>query len=171
MQKTVRSLAVFLVLSLFSVPAFSQLNLGRLWDAITDQTGGAVVGATVTIIDVARGASRPLTVDSAGEYSAPSLIPGTYTIRAEAKGFNTVERQNLEVGVGQKLRVDLSLQPGEQTEQQSSRAAEQQSSSDQSPCLPVWHKWLNFPYGLGGRSTVKNRVWAAVAARANREGN
>jgi hypothetical protein len=116
MQKIVRTLGVCLALFFLSLPAFSQLNLGRVWGAVTDQTGGAVAGATVTIIDVARGASRPLTVDSSGEYNAPSLTPGTYTVRVEAKGFKTVERQNVEVGVGEEIRVDLSLQPGEQNQ-------------------------------------------------------
>ena len=49
-------------------------------------------------------------------FNAPSLTPGAYTVRAEAKGFQTTERQNVVVGVGQELRIDLTLQPGEQTQ-------------------------------------------------------
>jgi Carboxypeptidase regulatory-like domain len=51
------------------------------------KSGGAIAGATVTVTDVDRGVSRALIADSAGEYSAPSLLPGTYMIRVEAKGF------------------------------------------------------------------------------------
>ena len=46
---------------------------------------------------------------------ATNLIPGTYTVRAEAKGFQTLEHTNVLVEVGQNVRVDLVLQPGEQT--------------------------------------------------------
>ena len=42
--------------------------------------------------------------------------PGTYTIRAEAKGFRTVEHSGVLVEVGQNIRVDLVVQPGEQTQ-------------------------------------------------------
>ena len=75
-----------------------------------------VVGAKVTVIDVERGVSRPLVTDSAGQYTAPSLTPGQYTVRAEATGFKTVEQAGVTVGVGQALRVDLQLQPGEQSQ-------------------------------------------------------
>lgn len=101
---------------LFSLPGFAQLNLGHIFGGITDQSGGAIVGATVSVIDVERGVTRPLVTDGAGQYSAPSLIPGTYTVRVEAKGFKTIERTDIVLGVGQEVRVDLTLQPGEQTQ-------------------------------------------------------
>ncbi len=61
---------------------------------VTDASGGAVSGATVTVLDGARGISRTLTTDDAGEYNAPNLTPGNYTVRAEAKGFKRLERQS-----------------------------------------------------------------------------
>jgi hypothetical protein len=97
-------------------PLFSQGSYGRVLGTVTDQTGGVIAGATVTVLDVDRGISRTLTSDDAGEYNAPNLQPGKYTVRAEAKGFKTVERQNIILEVGKEPRVDLSLQPGEQTQ-------------------------------------------------------
>ena len=47
---------------------------------------------------------------------ATNLTPGTYTVRAEAKGFRTVEHSGVLVEVGQNIRVDLVVQPGEQTQ-------------------------------------------------------
>jgi len=116
MMKGIRLLAMALALFLGCLPMCSQVNTGRISGAITDQSGGAIGGATVTVIDVARGESRPLTADAAGQYAAPNLTPGIYTVRAEFKGFKTVERQNVEVGVGGDIRVDITLQPGEQTQ-------------------------------------------------------
>ena len=108
--------ALSLVVLLACSPAFSQGTAGRILGAITDQTGGAMSGATVTIIDTQRNTTRTLTADDSGEYNAPNLLPSTYTIRAEAKGFKTGERTNVLLEINQDLRVDLTLQPGEQTE-------------------------------------------------------
>jgi hypothetical protein len=47
---------------------------------------------------------------------APNLIPGAYKVRAEFKGFKITERQNIILEVGQQIRVDLTLQPGEQAQ-------------------------------------------------------
>ncbi|MBZ5660240.1 MAG: TonB-dependent receptor [Acidobacteriia bacterium] len=102
-------MAVFLV----CIPVFSQGNEGRITGTIMDQSGGAISGATVTVIDTQRNLTRTLTADDAGIYNAPNLLPGTYTIRAEAKGFKKVEQQNVLLQVGKEIRVDLSLQPGE----------------------------------------------------------
>src|SRR5579863_3844250 len=101
---------------LFSVVLFSQSNFGRILGIVTDQTGGVVAGATVTVLDTQRGVARTLTTDDAGEYNAPTLIPGTYTIRVEAKGFKTLERPNVVLQVGQEIRVDVTVQPGDQSQ-------------------------------------------------------
>lgn len=105
-----------LALLLISIPAFSQLNLGHISGTLTDSSGSLVPNATVIVTDVDRGVSRNLTTDSAGQYSAPSLLPGTYKVRAEASGFSAAERQGIALGVGQEIRIDLSLAPGQQTQ-------------------------------------------------------
>jgi hypothetical protein len=108
--------AILILLLLFTSPLLAQLNYGRIFGGVTDATGGAIVNATVTVIDVQRGVSRPLATDSSGQYSAPSLVPGTYTVRVEANGFKRLDHQDVVVGVGQDVRVDLTLEPGEQTQ-------------------------------------------------------
>jgi hypothetical protein len=115
-KKAIPVLAAGLLLILAAVPLFSQGSAGRILGSISDQSGAAIPGATLTIEDVQRGTSRTLTTDTAGAYNAPNLLPGTYKVRAEFKGFRTVERQNIALEVGQDIRVDLSLQPGEQTQ-------------------------------------------------------
>ena len=110
--KAIQLLGGALVILLLSVPAFSQGNAGRILGTVTDQSGGVVAGATVTVIDTERGVNRTLTTDDAGEYNAPNLTPGMYTVRAEAKGFKKLERQNVALEVGKEIRVDLTVQPG-----------------------------------------------------------
>ena len=101
---------------LLSLPAFSQGSTGRILGTVTDTSGGVVAGATVSVVDTERGVTRTLTTDEAGAYNAPNLTPGTYTVRAEAKGFKKLERQNVVVEVGHEYRVDLTVQPGEQSQ-------------------------------------------------------
>ena len=114
--KAILGLSAFVGLLLFHLPAFPQANSGQIVGAISDQSGAVIAGAAVSIIDVDRGAARTLMTDSAGEYVAPNLIPGTYTVHAEAKGFNTVERKDVLVEVGKDVRVDLTLKPGSETQ-------------------------------------------------------
>src|SRR5207302_4556954 len=109
-------LGMTLAVLLGSIPVFCQGTAGRILGAVSDQTGGAMAGATVTIIDTQRNTTRTLTTDDSGEYSAPNLLPSTYTVRAEAKGFKTAERSSILLEINKDLRVDLTLQPGEQTE-------------------------------------------------------
>jgi hypothetical protein len=111
-----RVLAAGVAVLLACLPAFSQGSAGRILGSVTDQSGGVLAGATVIVLDVQRGIPRTLTTDQSGEYVAPSLLPGKYTVRAEFKGFKTVERQNIALEVNQDIRVDLGLEPGEQTQ-------------------------------------------------------
>ena len=115
-QGVARAAIVFLAILTASLPLFSQGNTGRILGSVTDQSGGAMSGATVTVTDIQRGTTRTLTTDESGQYNAPNLTPGSYTLRAEAKGFKVTERQNLLLEVGQEVRVDLILQAGEQTQ-------------------------------------------------------
>ena len=102
-----------LVSLLVCLPLFSQTNAGRILGSVSDQTGASLSGATVVITDVQRGITRTVTTDESGAYVAPDLFPGIYTIRAESRGFKTLERQNVELQVAQDIRIDLTLQPGE----------------------------------------------------------
>ena len=116
LKMVMRLLSVGLGLSLLCAPILAQESTGRILGSITDQSGGAVAGATVTVTDTQRGTTRSLTTNDAGEYNAPDLTPGTYAVKAEYRGFKATERQNIGIEVGNEYRVDLTLQPGEQTQ-------------------------------------------------------
>jgi hypothetical protein len=96
--------------------SYAQGNTGRILGVVTDQSGGNVANATVTVTDVARGVSQTLQTDSDGAYVAINLSPGTYTVRAEYKGFKAFERKNILLEVGKDVRIDAVLQPGTATE-------------------------------------------------------
>jgi hypothetical protein len=114
--RLLHALTLGLLLMFVSVPLFAQGNRGRILGNVTDVTGGNVAGATVTITDIARGIPHVLTTDTDGLYFAPDLLPGTYTVKVEAKGFKVFQRKNVLLEVGKDVRVDVVLQPGSQTE-------------------------------------------------------
>ena len=101
---------------LLGFPLFSQINTGRILGTVTDQTGGVIAGAMVTVTNPQTGVARNLVADDAGEYNAPNLTPGTYTVKVTANGFQTFERQNIALGVGQDARIDAQLTPGQVTQ-------------------------------------------------------
>jgi Carboxypeptidase regulatory-like domain/TonB dependent receptor len=98
------------------IVAYPQGNTGRILGVVTDESGGNVANAGVTITDVARGVSQTLMTDSDGAYVAINLLPGTYSVRVEFKGFKTFERKNILLEVGKDVRVDAVLRPGSTTE-------------------------------------------------------
>jgi hypothetical protein len=100
---------------LLCVPAHSQ-TLGRISGIVTDVSGGAIAGATVTVTDVGRGIPRTLTTDNTGTFSAPNLIQGTYAVRVVYAGFQAFDRQDIQIGVGADVHVDIKLQPVAQTQ-------------------------------------------------------
>jgi hypothetical protein len=99
-----------------AVPALPQGSTGRILGSVADETGGNVIGATVTIIDVVRGVPKGLVTDTEGAYVGLDLLPGTYTVRVEYKGFKVFERKNILVEVGKDVRVDVVLQTGSASE-------------------------------------------------------
>ena len=77
-------LAACLVM-LFAGFAFAQTS--TLSGSVTDPQGNAIAGATITATNAATGAVRTTVSSKDGSYQLPQLAPGTYKVRAEAKGF------------------------------------------------------------------------------------
>src|SRR6516162_1950201 len=114
--KSVYLLALALSVLLFSVSLLAQANFGRILGTVTDQTGAVLAGSVKNATDTERGIARSLVTDAAGEYNAPTLLPSTYTVRVQAPGFKTLDRPNIVLEVGKEIRVDLTPQPGEQSQ-------------------------------------------------------
>src|SRR6267378_1892545 len=99
-----------------AAPVFSQSTTGRILGEVRDQSGAALAGASVTVTDVQRATKRTVAADESGAYVVSNLTPSVYTVRAEAKGFKTVERPNVTVEVATDVTVDVALPPGNVTE-------------------------------------------------------
>ena len=98
LTRVIRVPEVFTVLLRPSTSLFSHTLTGRILGTVTDRTGAAVSGATVTIVDVQRGRPEPERPMMWCSNVAPSLSPSSYKVRVEAKGFKTVERVDIPGG-------------------------------------------------------------------------
>ena len=84
---------------------------------VTDPTGAAVVNATITLTNNETGVQRTLPTNSDGQYVAPDLHIGHYTVRASASGFKAAEEKGITLNVGDRTRIDFKLQVGSAQEQ------------------------------------------------------
>src|SRR3984957_11003534 len=108
-----RALLLAVGILLVSFPTFSQSVSGRILGEVHDPSDASIVGATIEITDVQRGVSRTTVTDGAGEYVAPNLDPGVYTITVTNPGFKRFERTKVQVEVASDVRIDVVLQPGD----------------------------------------------------------
>src|ERR1700759_2014019 len=105
-------LAVLLCL-IATTPAFSQATAdGAVVGVVTDASGAAIPGATVTASNKASNTERSTTTNSAGEYRFDLLPPGSYVIRAVASGFSSTATSPLSLQVGSTITANMPLQPG-----------------------------------------------------------
>ncbi|MDW5264640.1 MULTISPECIES: TonB-dependent receptor [Acidobacteriaceae] len=105
-------LALALLLMFPGLSAFAQYENGSLVGTIHDASGAEVAGAVVTITNTATAATSTVTTNGSGDYDAPSLRVGIYTISAKASGFADAIAKNITVSVGVRGRIDLTLQVG-----------------------------------------------------------
>ena len=90
-----------------------QLTTGRITGTVTDQTGAAVPGATVTLKNTDTGISRTTLSQESGKYEASSLPAGNYEVSASLSGFQTFVHKGIGLAVGQNAVVDFTLQVGQ----------------------------------------------------------
>ena len=110
-------LLVFLAVGLSNARLFGQVGAtGTILGTITDSSGAVLPNVKVTITNTATNVKFNTDTGSTGDYTAPSLNPGTYTVSATANGFQTSVTQSFTLAVDQKVRIDMSLKPGAVTE-------------------------------------------------------
>jgi hypothetical protein len=110
-----RMIVVFALLGSVSI-ASAQDFRGGITGRVTDASGGRMPGVTVTATNVATNVASSTTTNGEGDYAIAFLNPGSYTLSAELSGFKKAVRQNLQVSVGEKLGVDLTLAVGAMAE-------------------------------------------------------
>ena len=108
--------ALLIVSGGLAVAIHAQAVGAALSGLITDERGGAVPGATVSIKNVATGVIRDTSSNTDGFYSAPNLLPGMYEVRVKAQGFQTLVQKEISLTVGAQQALNVSLKVGQLTQ-------------------------------------------------------
>jgi len=109
-----RFLILCLVVLAFATVASAQE--AAIVGTITDPSGAAVPGVQISITNTETGLVRHLTSNDAGQYAVPDAHIGHYTVKVEAPGFKVSERTDLLLQVGDRTRVDFTLEIGATTD-------------------------------------------------------
>ncbi len=111
-----QSLVALLVSLLMTSAAWAQVNRGTITGIVSDQSGGVVPGVDVSVTNTETGIATHVITTSAGVYTVPLLLPSTYRLTAEKEDFKKFEQDGIVVGVGDTVRVDVSMVIGAKTE-------------------------------------------------------
>lgn len=105
-----------LAIGLASVAALGQAATGQITGTIEDAAGAVVPAASVTVTNIATGATREAATGDAGDFAFLSLPPGRYRVEVSARGFKRTVVEELDVNVTQTSTVNLKLEPSIQEE-------------------------------------------------------
>jgi carboxypeptidase family protein len=100
-------LALAVLLLATSIPAVAQLQTGDLFGTVAGNKGEALPGVNVTLSGV--GAPQVQVTDKQGQLHFLNLYPGHYTVKAELQGWSPVEYSGIQVRVGGKTEIQITL--------------------------------------------------------------
>jgi Carboxypeptidase regulatory-like domain/TonB-dependent Receptor Plug Domain len=110
---------LFVVIALLTIGAgaYGQTVTGSISGVVADATGGVIQGATVTLSSDKTIQTRVSATNSEGRFSFAALQPGSYSLKVEQQGFQTLEQRSVILSANENLALgDLKLQPGQVSE-------------------------------------------------------
>ncbi len=103
----------FAALALFLFPGSRQLQAqeqGTISGLVTDASGSVMPNAHVKVTNELTGLTREFQTNQSGNYTAPGLIVGKYTVEVTANGFATYKQTGIPINVNDNIRIDAHLQ-------------------------------------------------------------
>ena len=85
--------------------------VGSIGGTVSDSTGAVIAQAKITATREETGVSQSTVTSSAGTYTIPHLLVGTYTVQVNCQGFATKSITGISLDVSQERRVNFSLAP------------------------------------------------------------
>src|SRR5438552_3348898 len=110
-QRLLSNVLLLLVIGL-PVRAVAQTGAASLTGIVTDQSGAAVPGATVTATNQATNVGYGAVTNDTGNYTVTSLPVGTYVLKAELSRFKTAATKPIQLEAMQIARLDFKLELG-----------------------------------------------------------
>jgi hypothetical protein len=96
-----------------SPSALSAQGVGGIGGSVVDESGAALPGVTVALVNPGViGGEQQAVTDARGAYQFTRLVPGTYQVRATLEGFRTTVQQGIVVNADSTARVDIKMEIG-----------------------------------------------------------
>jgi Carboxypeptidase regulatory-like domain len=111
-----RLFVVMMLTILLGTMSGQSTNSGDINGIVTDNTGAAVPGATVTVLNVETGVLKTYVTNDSGVYDTSSIVAGTYKITFAKQGYSTLVRPSITLIVGV-TKVDAQLSVGSVTQE------------------------------------------------------
>ena len=149
--------ALVLVVHALAAPlAYGQAaTFSRLLGTVRDQTGAVVPGVEVTATATATNIPHMAVTNDRGDYVVDKLIPGFYDISAELPGFKTARSLGVRLEVQTVSRVDLTMEPGDISEQVTVTGQSTIIDTDNAEVAAVIEEKKILDLPLAGRDMVK----------------
>ncbi len=134
----------FFCTALACASVFAQSERGTITGAVRDSSGAVIPAAKVTVRNNATNVVVTDTTNASGEFTAPSLSPGTYTVRVEKAGFRPSEEKGLNLDAAQTVRADATLEVGTSTQAiEVTASAVQLQTEDAKSSVTLQNKLVN----------------------------
>jgi hypothetical protein len=116
LQDSLLVLVAFEVVLFVPGRIYPQVVGGTISGTVTDASGAVIPDTQIAIKNVATGLTRAVAADTAGFYTAPNLLPGSYEVTATAPGFATAVETGMTLTVGAQQVLNLTMQVGQVTQ-------------------------------------------------------
>jgi hypothetical protein len=118
-RTTVVTLVIFALLFAGAYPAFAQLGASsaQLNGMVTDESGGRVANANITLREMDTNLTYTATSTDTGSYVLPNIPPGRYELKASYTGFANLTQTGIVLTVGQTATINLTLPVASRGEQ------------------------------------------------------
>jgi hypothetical protein len=173
MRRQAPFIALFLLFTSFVVPGSAQTIYAALHGAVTDTTGSALPGATVTALNTSTGISTVRKADSSGYYIFTQLqVGGPYTVTIASTGFQSFVATGLILNANDNREVNGKLQVGStaQTVEVSASALQVETSSTQLQQVATEAQLQEIPL-LGRDPAGLQKLQPGVVESSDRIGN
>jgi hypothetical protein len=128
-----------LTCAVWTPQAGAQAVYGSIFGTVTDPSGAAVPGASVTVTSVAKGTSATTTTNADGNYSVTHLVPDFYDVKVTASGFKSFAATGIGVSADTAARVDGQFQVGGSTETVEVTAETPQLKTDRADVATIFN--------------------------------
>jgi len=159
---------LFAVLQLFTAISPAQSTFGEFVGTVKDPSGAVIAGCTVTVKNLATGATRTATTDSNGDYTVVNLEPGNYEMTMEMSGFQKINFTNLQLLSRQTMRQDGAMTLGSQAQAvEVSVQAEAPINTEVSSIAEtkLGRELIDLPVALGSRATGSTSAFATLTTQ------